>query len=102
MLEILHHDAVAAALVPGVSVVRTRAEMIPQRLRCSLPARRDDGIVQHDITVLVPEREIVGGQYRIARLHRRKLASDFFRVNGARDRGIDTRDPHRLDAAGGG
>jgi hypothetical protein len=63
---------------------------------------RGDGVVQHDVTVLVPKREIVGGQYRIARLHRRKLALDFVRVVGARDGGIDARDPHRLDAAGGG
>ena len=33
VLEILHHDAVVAASVPRLRIVRLRAEMIPQRLR---------------------------------------------------------------------
>ena len=48
--------------------------MLPQRLRRRLARGRRNGVVQHDVAVLVPEREIGGGQHRLACLYGRERA----------------------------
>ncbi|HEY5217800.1 MAG TPA: hypothetical protein VIJ17_13010 [Pseudolabrys sp.] len=102
MLEILHHDAVVAAPVPAFRIVGARIEMIPERLRRRHAAGVRHGVVQHDVAVLIPEREIVGGQHRLARRHVSEPAFDLGRIVGAGHRRVDARGARRRNAAGGG
>ena len=101
MLEILHHDAVVAAAIPSLRIVGPGAEMLPQRLRRALSCRLRNGIVQHDVTMLLPEGEIDIAQNRFARLDRSDQARALRRRIEAGNRGIDARDALRRDAAGG-
>jgi hypothetical protein len=64
VLKKLHHDAVVAPTVPRVGRVRTRAHVIPHRLRRGSEAVGRHRILQDDEAVLVPEREIVGRETR--------------------------------------
>jgi len=67
MLEILDHDAVLAS-VPRLRIVQTHAEMIEDGRRRGLARRRRHRLAQHHVAVLVPEREIVRREHRLARL----------------------------------
>jgi hypothetical protein len=60
------------------------------------------GIVQDDVTVLIPKGEVVRGEYRRAGLDRGKTARGFLRHVTAGDGGIDARNALRRDTAGGG
>jgi hypothetical protein len=102
VLKILHHDAVVAAPVPCVRIVGTRAEMVPQGLRRCVTRLRRYSIVQDDVTVFIPEGEVVSAEDRRAGFDRRKMARGFLRHVTAGDGGIDARDALRRNTAGGG
>ena len=76
--------------------------MLPQRLRRRFARRRRNGVVQHDVAMLVSEGKIGGGQRRRARFDRGNQARARRRRRAARDGGIDARDPLRRDPAGHG
>lgn len=101
VLEILHHDAVVVAAIPALRIVRTGADVLPQRLRRRLAHSGRNGVVQHDVAMLVPEREIGSGQHGVARLDGRERAAALWRRVGTDDRGIDARQAFGVDAAGG-
>ncbi len=83
MLEILHHDAVVVAAIPGLRIVRAGADVLPQRLCRRLARVGRNGVVEYDVTVLLPEREIGSGEYRVARLYGRERALALLRRVGA-------------------
>jgi hypothetical protein len=60
MLKTLHHDAVIAPAVPSFAIVFAGAEMLPESFLGFAADARRHRIVQHDVTVLIPESEVGG------------------------------------------
>ena len=86
MMDQRHHDRVPIGIaVPGVRILRPGADEIPYRPFGCERGLTGNGLTQHDVAILVPEREIVRTERRSTGHRRRRRQA-----------------PHRPQAAGCG